>query len=181
MSTRQEQLDLFVALVGDIPFRDDREAMSAPLVSLAKRSPDYLEWTGPSGQKVEISAKTGGIATIYDFDIVIWGISQINAGIERGRDPVDRHEIDAPAFETDRRHPRRQRLAHLLDEPEEIIRPVDLVDLASARVADHEPRPIDAIRPRIRRAHECFGVVLGAEIRIVAERAAGAFAPSATI
>lgn len=87
MSTRQEQLDLFVALVGDIPFRDDREAMSAPLVSLAKRSPDYLEWTGPSGQKVEISAKTGGIATIYDFDIVIWGISQINAGIERGRDP----------------------------------------------------------------------------------------------
>jgi plasmid replication initiation protein len=77
MSTRQEQLDLFVALVGDIPLRDDREAMSAPMVSLAKRSPDYLEWTGPSGQKVEISAKNGGIATIYDFDIVIWGISTI--------------------------------------------------------------------------------------------------------
>jgi plasmid replication initiation protein len=86
MSTRQEQLDLFVALVGDIPLRDDREAMSAPMVSLAKKSPDRLEWTGPSGQRVIITAK-GGIATIYDFDVVIWAISQINAGIERGRDP----------------------------------------------------------------------------------------------
>jgi plasmid replication initiation protein len=86
MSTRQEQLDLFVALVGDIPLRDDREAMSAPMVSLAKRPPDRMEWSGPSGQKVVITAKHG-IATIYDFDVVIWAISQINAGIERGREP----------------------------------------------------------------------------------------------
>ena len=28
------QLDLFVALIGDVPFRDEREAMSAPLVCL---------------------------------------------------------------------------------------------------------------------------------------------------
>lgn len=87
MSTRKEQLDLFVALVGDIPLRDDREAMSAPMVSLAKRSPARLEWTGPSGQHVEITAgEIGAIATIYDFDIVIWAISQVNAGLERGRE-----------------------------------------------------------------------------------------------
>lgn len=85
MSTKQEQLDLFVALIGDIPFRDDREAMSAPMVSLAKRPATRLEWKGPSGQHVEItSVEAGAIATIYDFDIVIWGISQINAGLERG-------------------------------------------------------------------------------------------------
>ena len=87
MSTRQQQLDLFVALIGDVPLRDDREAMSAPMVSLAKRSPDRLEWSGPSGQTVVITAKGGRIATIWDFDIVIWAISQINAGIERGHDP----------------------------------------------------------------------------------------------
>ena len=52
MSTRQEQLDLFVALIGDIPLRDDPNAMIAPMVSLAKLSPTRLEWTGPRGQHV---------------------------------------------------------------------------------------------------------------------------------
>lgn len=88
MSTSKEQLDLFVALIGDIPLRDDREAMSAPMVSLSKKPPAELEWTGPSGQHVRISATTGSsIATIYDFDIIIWAISQVNAAIERGKEP----------------------------------------------------------------------------------------------
>jgi plasmid replication initiation protein len=89
MSTQREQLDLFVAIVGDIPLRDDREMMSAPMVSLAKRSPMRLDWEGPSGQKVTITAseQTGGIATIYDFDILLWAISQVNAGVERGQKP----------------------------------------------------------------------------------------------
>jgi plasmid replication initiation protein len=88
MSTPKEQLDLFVALIGDIPLRDDREAMSAPMVSLSKKPPSELEWRGPSGQRVRISATTGStIATIYDFDIVIWAISQVNAAIERGKEP----------------------------------------------------------------------------------------------
>lgn len=87
MSTKKEQLDLFVAIVGEVPLRDDREAMSAPMVSLAKRSPQVLEWTGPKGQRVEITTNLNtGIATIYDFDIVIWAISQVNAGLERGRE-----------------------------------------------------------------------------------------------
>jgi len=89
MSTPKEQLDLFVAIIGDVPLRDDREMMSAPMVSLAKRSPKRLEWEGPSGQSVLITAseETGGIATIYDFDIILWAISQINAGVERGQKP----------------------------------------------------------------------------------------------
>lgn len=88
MSTSKEQLDLFVALIGDVPLRDDREVMSAPMVSLSKKPPAELEWIGPSGQHVRISATTGStIATIYDFDIIIWAISQVNAAIERGKDP----------------------------------------------------------------------------------------------
>lgn len=86
MSTQKEQLDLFVAIIGDIPFRDDQAAMSAPMVSLSKKPPSSLEWTGPSGQQVKITAASGNsIATIYDFDIVIWGISQINATMERSK------------------------------------------------------------------------------------------------
>ena len=45
MSTNR-QLDLFVALIGDVPFRDKREAMSAPLVSLSKNKPIRIEWEG---------------------------------------------------------------------------------------------------------------------------------------
>lgn len=56
MSTSKEQLDLFVAIIGEIPLRDDREMMWAPMVSLAKRSPRKLEWEGPSGQRVLITA-----------------------------------------------------------------------------------------------------------------------------
>jgi plasmid replication initiation protein len=88
MTSKQQQLDLFVAIVGEVPFRDDREMMSAPMVSLAKRSPAKLEWKGPSGQQVLITAGTSGsIATIYDFDIVIWAVSQLNAAVDRTGKP----------------------------------------------------------------------------------------------
>ena len=36
--SKNRQLDLFVALIGDVPFRDEREAMSAPLNRLLKKS-----------------------------------------------------------------------------------------------------------------------------------------------
>jgi plasmid replication initiation protein len=88
VSSREEQLDLFFAIVGDVPLRDDREMMSAPMVSISKRSQEYIDWTGPSGQKVLISSTIDdGIATIWDFDIIIWAISQLNAAVERGVAP----------------------------------------------------------------------------------------------
>lgn len=88
MTTQKEQLDLFVALVGDVPLRDDREMMSAPMVSIAKRGQEKIEWQGPSGQQVVItSTSDDGIATIWDFDVVIWAISQLNAAVERGETP----------------------------------------------------------------------------------------------
>jgi len=88
VSTQKEQLDLFVALVGDVPLRDDREMMSAPMVSIAKRGQDRIEWQGPSGQQVVItSTSDDGIATIWDFDVLIWAISQLNAAVERGETP----------------------------------------------------------------------------------------------
>ena len=82
MSTPKEQLDLFVALVGDVPLRDDKEMMSAPMVSIAKRGQRRIEWEGPSGQQVVITSTEGDdIATIWDFDLVIWAISQLNTAM----------------------------------------------------------------------------------------------------
>ena len=60
--------------------------------------------------------------------------------VERGDDEVDRHDVDAPALEADRRHPRRQQLAHALDQLEEVVRPVDLVHLAG-RASRRRPAP----------------------------------------
>lgn len=85
MSAKNRQLDLFVALIGDVPFRDEREAMSVPLVSLSKNKRTRIEWKGPSGQRVLVTASEEyGIATIWDYDVLIWAVSQINAAVDAG-------------------------------------------------------------------------------------------------
>jgi plasmid replication initiation protein len=76
---------LFVALIGDVPFRDEREAMSAPLVALSKnkRNPDRMG--SPSGQKVLVTApEDTGIATIWDYDVLLWAVSQLNEAVNAG-------------------------------------------------------------------------------------------------
>jgi len=83
--SKSRQLDLFVALAGDVPFRDEREAMSAPLVSLSKNKRTLIEWEGPSGQKVTVAAaEKFGIATIWDYDLILWAVSQVNEAVNAG-------------------------------------------------------------------------------------------------
>lgn len=83
--SNNRQLDLFVALIGDVPFRDEREAMSAPLVALSKNKRTRIEWEGPSGQKVLVTAPDEyGVATIWDYDVLLWAISQINEAVNAG-------------------------------------------------------------------------------------------------
>jgi plasmid replication initiation protein len=81
-----EQLDRFIAFVGDVPFRDDREAMSLPLVSLSKRKRvQPIEWQSPDGNtwvRVTCSSQHG-MATIYDLDVILWAVSQLNEAVER--------------------------------------------------------------------------------------------------
>ena len=81
------QLDLFVTFVGDVPLRDERESMSLPMVSLSKRKRNRpIEWTSSDGKRwCHISANPlYGMATIYDLDVIIWAVSQINEAIEKG-------------------------------------------------------------------------------------------------
>src|SRR4051812_13600150 len=86
--TATKQLDLFVAFVGDVPLRDDKESMSVPLVSLSKgKRTAPIEWTSADGSRyVRVTANaTYGMATIWDMDVLIWVVSQINAAIEAGK------------------------------------------------------------------------------------------------
>ena len=80
---------------------------------------------------------------------------------------VHRHDVDAPALQTDRRHPGRQQLAHALNELEEVIRAVHLVHLARGAVAHHHGRPVDRPGHLARLAHDFFALVLGSEIRVL--------------
>jgi hypothetical protein len=83
--------------------------------------------------------------------------------VERGDDEVDRDDVDAPAFEADRRHPRRQDLPHALDQLEEVVRAVDLVHLAGLRVADDERRPVHRPRHLALLENDLLALVLGHE------------------
>jgi plasmid replication initiation protein len=92
MSTERQQLDLFVAFIGDVPLRDDREGMSVPLVSLSKsKRTAPIEWRSPDGERfVNVTANhTHGMATIWDMDVLIWAVSQINRAFDAG-EPVSR-------------------------------------------------------------------------------------------
>lgn len=89
MTTRRDkrQLDLFVAFVGDVPFRDERESMSLPMVALGKRKRvKTIEWASGDGDRwVRVTANPRyGMATIYDLDLVLWAVSQLNEAVERG-------------------------------------------------------------------------------------------------
>ena len=89
--------------------------------------------------------------------------------VDRRGDVVDRDDVDLAAFDPDRRQPRGQHPPRPLQRLEEVVGPVDLVDLAGARVADHDPRPVDPPGPRAFLADQPLGLVLGAEVGVVVE------------
>ena len=89
--------------------------------------------------------------------------------VDRGGDKIDRDDVDLTALDPQRRQPRGQHPARLLEHLEEVIGPVDLVDLSAARVADNDARPIDPPGPAALFAHDALGLVLGAEVGVRVE------------
>ena len=115
---------------------------------------------------------------VEDFsDSVRMGIGQVEAFavepllvrqiVERVGDKVDRNDVDAPTLDADSWHPRWQHLAQFLDQFEEVVRTVDLVDVAGLRMADDEAGAIDAPRPLAFFADDPFRHVLGPEVRMI--------------
>lgn len=84
------QPDFFVAYLVDIPLRDQRDTMERPFFSLAKnKRVKPIEYTSPDGKVwIKVSASTEyGMATIWDFDILIWAMSLIVELANRGQTP----------------------------------------------------------------------------------------------
>ena len=94
----ETQPDLFLAVVGDAPFRDGLDLMAVPVVSLSKgRRVDPIRFKR-GNVSVEVSAPAHiGIATIWDFDLVLFAVSQLNEAVNRGETPPA--TIRAPAYD----------------------------------------------------------------------------------
>lgn len=88
-----EQFDLFVPYVADLPMRDQRETMERPFFSLAKRKRlKRIEYTSPDGG-VFVNVfpnQEFGMATIWDADILIWAASYLNDLKRKGHNDIPR-------------------------------------------------------------------------------------------
>lgn len=84
-----EKLDLFIPIVGDVAAHDQQEVMMYPFFSLSKgRTKPIIYHSGEN--YIEISANPNyGMATIWDYDILIYAASKIidsrNKGLETSR------------------------------------------------------------------------------------------------
>lgn len=88
-----EQFDLFLPYIADLPLRDQREMMERPFFSLAKgKRVKPIEYRSPDGKLwVHVSANPDyGMATIWDADILIYCASTLADMARRGVNDVPR-------------------------------------------------------------------------------------------
>lgn len=88
-----EQFDLFLPYLADMPLRDQREMMERPFFSLAKtKRVKPIEYTSPDGKLwVNVSANPQyGMATIWDADILIYCASTLADMQRRGINDIPR-------------------------------------------------------------------------------------------
>lgn len=91
--TGNDQFDLFLPYVADMPLRDQREMMERPFFSLAKsKRVKPIDYTSPDGKLwVHVSASPDyGMATIWDADILIYCASVLADMARRGVNDVPR-------------------------------------------------------------------------------------------
>jgi len=75
-----DQPGLFFCDVVDVSIKDSRHAMAVPFLSLSKRPRfEPIEYENPNtGDRILVAgAKPFGIATIWDFDTMIWLFGQV--------------------------------------------------------------------------------------------------------
>lgn len=102
-----EQLEIFSAIFTDIVSRDSRETMELPFLSLSKK-PRFrpIQYSGPNGIEVTVSGgEPHGIASIFDWDLIIWLLSEIRHAKDKNQSVSRRVRFHRSAFLKDaRRH-----------------------------------------------------------------------------
>jgi plasmid replication initiation protein len=86
----EDQVELFSAMFNDITARDARDAMEMPFLSLSKQPRFRPIHYASHGLEVTVSGGPPyGIATIWDWDLIMWLLAQVRQAIDRG-EPVSR-------------------------------------------------------------------------------------------
>ncbi|PJG45834.1 plasmid replication initiator protein [Sphingobium sp. LB126] len=88
-----DQFELFLPYIADMPLRDQREMMERPFFSLAKtKRVKPIDYTSPDGKAwVHVSANPDyGMATIWDADILIYCASILADMARRGLNDIPR-------------------------------------------------------------------------------------------
>ena len=83
-----EQPDLFIVDVADVALKDAQQVMTVPFLSLSKR-PRFkaIKYTSKGNEVTVTGGEPFGIATIWDFDIMLWLFGQVRLMMKDGEPP----------------------------------------------------------------------------------------------
>src|SRR5690242_4391114 len=85
LSNRHPTRDFFVADILDWALKDDRHSMEHPIFSLSKNPDRRVKTYEHNGNSVTVKPGADGLATIWDKDVLIYLVSQLVEGLNRGR------------------------------------------------------------------------------------------------
>ncbi|VAW42623.1 RepA [hydrothermal vent metagenome] len=84
---RHPNRELFICDFGDVMPKSDIASMEHPLFTLSTKPDRNIRYYEHNGNSVTIAPSSHGLATIHDKDILIYCISQLMEGINRGEVP----------------------------------------------------------------------------------------------
>ena len=84
------QINMFTVSTVDPPLRDNRDAMEYPFLSLQKGRTKSIEFRNASVALEVHASEKFGLATIWDWDLIIFVASHLNDAIEAGNTPSPR-------------------------------------------------------------------------------------------
>lgn len=87
LKDRHTQTDMFVCDILDATPKDDMGSMEHPMFTLSKKPDTRIRHYEHNGESVKIRPSVLGLANIFDKDILIFAISMLIAGINKGREP----------------------------------------------------------------------------------------------
>lgn len=84
------QFEMFTVSTVDPPWRDNRDVMEYPFLSLQKKRTKAIHFSKP-GVSLSVHAPSEfGLASIWDWDLIIFAASHLNEAIEAGLQPKPR-------------------------------------------------------------------------------------------
>lgn len=90
---RHPTRDFFIADILDWALKDDRHSMEHPMFSLSKKPDRRVRHYEHNGNSVTIKPGADGLATIWDKDVLIYLVSQVVEGLNRGREDAKNRKV----------------------------------------------------------------------------------------